>query len=59
MLKIKQISVRPECVEGRMANYDTASRLRGGGEGLLFVTVRGWPMGMDHQFHVDWFGKII
>jgi len=35
MLKIKQLAVRPEPVEGRMANYDTASkgergRVRGG-----------------------------
>jgi hypothetical protein len=29
MLKINQLAVRPEVLEGRMANYDTASQ--GGG----------------------------
>ncbi|MBS3920562.1 MAG: hypothetical protein KG012_16945 [Deltaproteobacteria bacterium] len=28
MLKINHLAVRPECVEGRMANYDTVSRVR-------------------------------
>jgi len=30
MLNINPLAVRPECVEGRMANYDTASQGRGG-----------------------------
>jgi hypothetical protein len=29
LLEIIQLAVRPECVEGRMANYDTVSTGRG------------------------------
>jgi len=31
MLKINQLAVHPEALEGRMANYDTASGGRGSG----------------------------
>jgi len=33
MLKINQLAVRPEALEGRMANYDTAPKSRGIQEG--------------------------
>jgi hypothetical protein len=39
MLKINELAVRPEHVEGRMANCDTVSKWRG--EKLGFLPLRG------------------
>jgi len=40
MLKINQLAVRPEALEGRMANYDTAPE----GEEILGVLLNSSPL---------------
>jgi hypothetical protein len=51
ILKINQLAVRPEYVEGRMANYDTGSKRRGEGEG---VPISGLIISSPPSFSVQW-----
>jgi len=50
MLKINQLAVRPEVLEGRMANYDTASLAKAGRDFIRFISNHEIGIVIDHLF---------